>query len=102
MKAQFLSVIVIIAAVIGMTSCEQEHGPSINDHFLNYKIPNVPVTEDYVVGVAYNYTVSSYGDTRYKDLFAKTPVLGEYSNIKNMVQGKAVVDQHLEWLNQAD
>lgn len=87
-----------------LLSCEKEHGPTLEGHFLNYEIPEVPVEEDYVIGVAYNYTVSSYGDVRYKSLFAKTPILGEYTNIKNSIPGtgKLVVDQHLEWLNQGE
>lgn len=96
--------IVLFLTVVLCFSCAKEDEQFfIEDHFLNYEIEEVPVTQDYVVGVIYNYAVSSYGDNRYKSLFAKTPVLGEYKNILNTstVDGGLVVDTHLKWMNKA-
>lgn len=65
-----------------------------------YEIPDVPVTEDYVVGVAY--------DTKFRDtltnvwwdntkkahqLYTGTPLLGEYDNRED----KNVLRQQLDW-----
>ena len=69
-----------------------------------YDIPDVPVTEDYVVGVAY--------DTKYRDtlnnvwwdsgkkdhqLYTGTPILGEYDIKKD----DDVLRQHLDWGKEA-
>ena len=32
-----------------LAACNKEEGPSIDDYFLNYEIPEIPVTEDYPV-----------------------------------------------------
>ena len=37
-----------------LAACNKEEGPSIDDYFLNYEIPEIPVTEDYQVGIFYN------------------------------------------------
>ena len=34
-----------------LAACNKEEGPSIDDYFLNYEIPEIPVTEDYQVGI---------------------------------------------------
>jgi hypothetical protein len=69
-----------------------------------YEIPDVPVTEDYVIGVSY--------DTKYRDtasnvwwdatnkqhqLYTGTPVLGEYDVKKD----DGVLLQHLKWGKEA-
>lgn len=83
-------------------ACQEEEGPAIEDHFLNYEIKEVPVTQDYLVGVDYRFT-ATYGNARYKAMYAKTPVVGEYANIKALASGSTemVVDKHLEWMNKA-
>ena len=35
-----------------LAACNKEEGPSIDDYFLNYEIPEIPVTEDYQVGIS--------------------------------------------------
>ncbi|MDR1763098.1 MAG: glycoside hydrolase family 99-like domain-containing protein [Dysgonamonadaceae bacterium] len=69
-----------------------------------YEIPDVPVTEDYVVGVAYD---TKYRDTLYNEwydtglkahsLYTGTPVLGEY----DVRRDEDVLRQHLDWGKQA-
>lgn len=69
-----------------------------------YEIPDVPVTEDYIVGVAY--------DTKFRDtlanvwwdntlkahqLYTGTPLLGEYDHREDI----DVLRQHLDWGKEA-
>lgn len=42
------------AALLLFSGCQKEEGPSIEDHLLNYEIPEIPVTEDYQVGIFYH------------------------------------------------
>lgn len=100
------SIYISLVCVVGfllLPSCQKEEGPTIEDHFLYYEIPDVPVTQDYLVGVDYRFAVTSYGDARYKALFGKTPILGQYTDIKKPITGSPVqvVDSHLVWLNKA-
>ena len=44
-----------------LAACNKEEGPSIDDYFLNYEIPEIPVTEDYQVGIFYNNPENNYG-----------------------------------------
>jgi hypothetical protein len=37
-----------------LSACEKDEGPSVDDYFLNYEIPEIPVTEDYQVGIFYH------------------------------------------------
>lgn len=43
-------------ALSALTACSKDEGPSIDDYFLNYEIPEIPVTEDYQIGIFYNKT----------------------------------------------
>jgi len=97
-----LFIFIIFGIGFTIVSCEKEHGPSIDDHFLNYEIVDVPVSEDYLIGVDYRFT-ATYGNAMYKSLFAKTPILGEYSNIRSAIPNSTalVVDSHLVWMNRA-
>jgi hypothetical protein len=85
-----------------LSSCQQDEDPTIEEHFLKYEIEAVPVTQDYLVGVDYRFA-PTYGNTRYKAQFGKTPVLGEYANIIGAVTGSTalVVDSHLVMMNRA-
>lgn len=83
----------------------QPDGPTIDDHFLNYPIPEFQtVTHDYVVGVEYLYSVSSYGSNdQVINLFATPPVVGRYTSVFNMNTDSTerILDIHLRWINQA-
>lgn len=48
----------IMAIAIAFCSCKKDENPSIDDHPLNYTIPEVPVSTDIPVG-AYLYTTSN-------------------------------------------
>lgn len=88
-----------------LIACEKEMGPSAEDHFLNYEIPDIPVDQDYLIGMNYTYTVSNYGSDAVKELFTSPPLLGEYAKITDLVEyeGQSIpaIDVHLKWMNEA-
>jgi hypothetical protein len=98
----YLSLFSII--VFYLSSCKKADNtsPGLSDEFLNYEIQDVPVTKDYLVGVNYLYA-PTYGNALYKTLFAKTPNIGEYANIKSSIVGTTalVVDSQLVQMNRA-
>ena len=87
-----------------LSSCKKSDNttPGLSDDFLNYKIQDVPVTKDYLVGVNYLFA-PTYGNALYKPIFGQTPNLGEYANIKSPIVGSTalVVDSQLVWMNRA-
>lgn len=57
-------------SVIFLGSCAKDDGPSVDDNFLNFEIPEVRVVEDFPVGVYYfNPGTGGQDATRYKRLF---------------------------------
>lgn len=92
----YISLLSII--VFYLSSCKKSDNLStgLSDDFLNYEIQDVPVTKDYLVGVNYLFA-PTYGNVLYKTLFAQTPILGEYANIKSSIVGSTalVVDSQL-------
>jgi hypothetical protein len=100
---KYLNYISLLSVVlILLFSCKKEVEPKMEDHFLNYKILDIPVTQDYLVGVDYRFT-ATYGNALYKAKYAKTPVLGEYADIKKAITGSTAlaVDSHLVMMNRA-
>ena len=60
--------------VILLFSCKKNNtGPSASDNFLNYKINEIPVTQDYVVGAFY------YNFNGFNTAITEVPVVGKYS-----------------------
>jgi hypothetical protein len=49
MKQYKIAYLLIVLTAM-FASCTEDGGPSMDDHFLNYEIPDVPVKEDCVVG----------------------------------------------------
>lgn len=96
----YISVFFLLA--LCLPSCQQEEDPRIEEHFLYYDIEAIPVSQDYLVGVDYRFA-PTYGNTRYKAQFAKTPVVGEYASIKSAIAGSTalVADSHLVMMNRA-
>lgn len=86
------------------SACQPE-GPSIDDHYLNYPVPEFQtVTKNYAVGVEYLYGVSSYGSSEEViELFSSPPVVGSYTSVFNMNADSTeiILDVHLRWINQA-
>src|SRR5450759_3297445 len=93
-----------IGIAVLFAACQPD-GPTIEDHFLNYPIPEFQtVTHDYLVGVEYLYTVSSYGSSdKVISIFATPPVVGRYTSVFNMNSDSTerILDIHLRWINQA-
>lgn len=105
MKKIFSIFSIFVLTALLFVACEDR--PDVYQFPTNeyvYEIPDVPVTDDYVVGVAY--------DTKYRDtlhnvwwdtgnkahqLYTGTPVLGEYDIKKDA----DVLRQHLEWGKEA-
>jgi hypothetical protein len=105
MKKRFITVSIFVLPVFIFSACEDR--PDVYtfpvDEYV-YDIPDVPVTEDYVVGVAYD---TKYRDTLYnvwydtgkkaQQLYTGTPVLGEYDHRNDA----DVLRQHLDWGKEA-
>lgn len=97
---------IVVLLLMAMLACEDK--PDVYsfpvDEYL-YDIPDVPVTEDYVVGVSYDVVRRNikngnvWWDTgkSARLLYTGTPQLGEY-DIKDDAQ---VLRQHLEWGKEA-
>jgi|GEM_PF-3015876 len=70
-----------------------------------YDIPDVPVTEDYVIGVPYNIVDSGYwfNESRNEEeLYTGNPKLGEYTARKpNSREPSNVLHEHLKWGKEA-
>lgn len=62
-------IVLLALGLVLLGSCEKDEGPSPDDSFLNFDIPNVKVTEDFPVGVYYFNPGSGGQDgARYKRL----------------------------------
>jgi hypothetical protein len=106
MKKIFTILSIFVLPVLIFIACEDR--PDVyefpKDEYV-YEIPDVPVTENYVVGVPYE---TKYRDTLYRDmwydngtkahqLYTGTPVLGEY----DIREDADVLRQHLDWGKEA-
>lgn len=79
--------LIIITAIF--TSCQKESVPSIDDFFLKYEIPEVPVVKNYTVGAYYRNFIWSSNVTL-------TPALGKY-----LSGTTSVYTQHISQAQQA-
>ena len=48
-----LKLVMGLGLIAGLSGCDKDRGPSVEDHFLNYEIPNVELTADCPVGAFY-------------------------------------------------
>lgn len=105
MKTTFSILTIIILTALLFVACEDK--PDVyqfpTDEYV-YEIPDVPVTEDYVVGVAYDtkfrdslHNVWWDGALKAHQLYTGTPQLGEYDIKKDA----NVLRQHLQWGKEA-
>jgi hypothetical protein len=53
MKSYKTIIYFLFVLTAGFSSCTEDGGPNIEDHWLNYEIPEIAVTEDYKVGAYY-------------------------------------------------
>lgn len=100
----FKYLLVGLSCAVIFTACQPE-GPTIDDHYLNYPVPEFQsVTKDYAVGVEYLYSVSGYGSNETViELFSSPPVVGRYTSVFNMNADSTerILDMHLRWINEA-
>lgn len=100
--------------VVLLVACAKDDGPSVDDNFLNFEIPEIQVTEEYPVGVYYFNPGSGGQDAnRYKRLFDPYDVndkkIGPYLDLEfgnyginqdvtritdQMID---IVQQHVDW-----
>jgi hypothetical protein len=86
MRSLFISVVLLSFVTY---SCRKSNaGPSVDDNILNYKIEEVPVTQDYVVGSFYTNFAGFNGN------IPLTPVVGKYG-MPNGVVDPAVMTQQI-------
>jgi hypothetical protein len=76
----------IFIGLVILSSCEEDI-VTVEDHFLNYEIPEVPVTADYVVGATYQ----SFG---WSGNVVENPAAGQYNAIAG---DPATYAQHITW-----
>ena len=87
MKAIYSKLVISVIASSVFSSCVKKNdAPTAEDNFLNYKIEEVPVTQDYIVGAFYS-TFATF-NANVKD----TPVTGKY-NMPAGVISPAVITQ---------
>jgi hypothetical protein len=83
-NANYLLILVIII----LASCKKKD-PSIDNYFLNYTIPEVPVTQDYIIGAFY------YPFTTFNANIQYTPTVGKYA-YTNGIAPTGIIQQHIE------
>src|ERR1700687_5362786 len=89
MKSLYSRLIIIIGALAVFPACVKKSvAPTVDNNILNYKIKEIPVTQDYMVGAFYAY----YGN--FNTLIKDTPVASRY-NMPNGVVDPAVMTQHI-------
>lgn len=79
----------IIAAMLTLFACKKKD-PSIDDYFLNYKIPEVPVTSNYTIGAFY------YSFTTFNANVPYNPVLGKYTDATTGIVPANVIQAHID------
>jgi hypothetical protein len=89
MKSLYSRLIIIVGALAVFPACVKKSvAPTVDSNILNYKIKEIPVTQDYTVGAFYAY----YGN--FNTLIKDTPVASRY-NMPNGVVDPAVMMQHI-------
>jgi hypothetical protein len=92
-------------------ACSVDEGPSVDDHFLNYEIEDIPLTADCPVGAFYYFYGSGVDQAAYGRLTEQPnekasparvgpyvlPVLGRYSNNSPSEATIEVIQQHIDW-----
>lgn len=92
MKINSIFKIVLAGALGGLmfSSCKKNTGPSIDDNILNYKIPEVPVTQDYTVGAFY-YSFGSFNAN-----VKEVPTVGKYAMPNGVMTPASVMTNHID------
>jgi len=78
------------AALLLLNACtKKDNNPTATDNILNYKIQDIPVTQDYTVGAFY------YNSGNFNNNITEVPVVGKYS-IANGLVPAAVMTTHIQ------
>ncbi len=86
-----VNILLAAAAFLLLNACKKDiTGPSVDDNILNYEIPDVPVTENYVVGAFY----TSFGG--WNANIKEVPVVGKYG-MPNGVLTAGVMPKHIAY-----
>jgi hypothetical protein len=72
MKKKHIYSYLLLLILAGLFSCKK-NDPTVEDNFLNYQIPDVPVTSNYTVGAFY-YSFSTFNAN-----ITEVPVVGKYT-----------------------
>jgi hypothetical protein len=80
----------LFLALLVLASC-QEDPPTVDDHFLNYEIPDVPPDADYTVG-------AHYSSFEWSANLTEIPSAGQYDALNG---DPAVYAQHIVWAGEA-
>ena len=79
------------AVCLSLYACKKDmSGPSVDDNILNYKINEIPVTQDYVVGAFY------YSFGGWNAAIKEEPVVGKYGYPSGKIT-PAVMPQHISY-----
>lgn len=90
MKTKLISIHIIVFFVL--ISCKKDGQKiTIEDHYLNYEIPEIPVTENYNVGVFYSKFTS------FSTAIKEIPVLGKYAMNNTTGVPPAIMDAHIDY-----
>lgn len=102
MKNKINIAVSLMIALVAFLSCQDKpstYSFPTSEYF--YDIPDVPVTEDYVVGVSYDIkyrdtTANVWWDSNTKahQLYTGTPLLGEYDMRNDFLP---TLHQHMDW-----
>ena len=89
MKSLYIKIVMVAGALAFFSACvKKSAAPTVDDNILNYKINEIPVTQDYTVGAFYAYY------STFNPLIKDTPVAGRY-NMPNGVVPPAVMTEHI-------
>lgn len=105
-----LAICLTLGLVVGSACSPTDDGPSIDDHFLNYEIPQIRPSSDIPVGALYwNLGSTGVDEKKYARLIGEynqggqypqlcpnvRPVLGRYSMDINKAETADLIQQHL-------
>lgn len=115
MKSNKILLALLTVLFLGQ-SCTKQDGPSVDDNFLNYEIPDVPLTQDCTVGAYYvdpgsngwnaalwdRLTTAAYDPATKFYGTQVTPILGNWKH-GNTASGAQVgiFQQHVDWAIEA-
>ncbi len=117
MNTKIIRILGFAAITLGFASCSpSDEGPSVEDYFLNYDIPQINPSSDIPVGVFYSdLGTNGIDDKYYQKLIGEydadaaypqlcpnvRPVLGRYAMDLNNSNAVPLFQQHIDWANEA-